>query len=122
MIAARLRPRRRSSKGEAVGQHPQYVFTYQGHRVSQINTKAWRKAVKQAGLEDFRWHDLRHTWASWHAQAGTPINVLQEMGGLGECRDGAALRALGGRAPARARQAHCTKSAPVADREAEEFV
>ena len=40
-----------------------------------------KKAVKQAGLEDFREHDLRHTWASGHAQAGTPSNALQEMGG-----------------------------------------
>jgi integrase len=47
----------------------------------QVNTKAWRAALLQAGLKNFRWHDLRHTWASWHAQAGTPLNVLQEMGG-----------------------------------------
>ena len=63
------------------GFHPEYVFTYQGRPVTQVNTKAWRKAVARAGLTDFRWHDLRHTWASWHAQAGTPFNVLQEMGG-----------------------------------------
>jgi hypothetical protein len=29
----------------------------------------------------FRWHDLRHTWASWHVMAGTPLEVLQKLGG-----------------------------------------
>ena len=63
------------------GLHREYVFAFEGQPVWQVNTKAWRKAVKTAGLQDFRWHDLRHTWASWHVQAGTPLNVLQEMGG-----------------------------------------
>lgn len=64
-----------------LGQHDRYVFTWKGKPLVQVNTKAWRVAVQKAGLKDFRWHDLRHTWASWHAQAGTPLNVLQEMGG-----------------------------------------
>lgn len=66
---------------EREGEHVEWVFTFDGQPVWQVNTKAWRKAVKAAGLQDFRWHDLRHTWASWHAQAGTPLNVLQELGG-----------------------------------------
>lgn len=63
------------------GNHPVFVFTYKGQPVNQVGTKAWRAAVKRTGLTDFRWHDLRHTWASWHAQAGTPMQVLQELGG-----------------------------------------
>lgn len=32
-------------------------------------------------ISDFRFHDLRHTWASWLVQSGVPISALQEMGG-----------------------------------------
>ncbi|MXS81361.1 Phage integrase family protein [Nitrosomonas eutropha] len=33
----------------------------------------------RAGIENFRWHE-RHTWASWLARRGAPLNVIQEMG------------------------------------------
>jgi integrase len=37
--------------------------------------------VKRAKLTDFRFHDLRHTWASWHRQAGTSTDELKDLGG-----------------------------------------
>lgn len=63
------------------GKHPRWVFTYYGKRVKRGNTKAFKAALKRAGISNFRWHDLRHTWASWHVQNGTPIPVLQQLGG-----------------------------------------
>jgi len=57
------------------------VFSYQGKSITQVNTKAWYAALERAGIQDFRWHDLRHTWASWHVQQGTPLYALQELGG-----------------------------------------
>ncbi|MEO8444768.1 MAG: tyrosine-type recombinase/integrase, partial [Gammaproteobacteria bacterium] len=68
------------------GKHADYVFSYQGKPLIQVNTKAWKAALKRAGIADFRWHDLRHTWASWHVQAGTPLHALQELGGW-ECAE-----------------------------------
>src|SRR3990167_8689363 len=59
----------------------QFVFTYCGKPIKQCNTKAWKKALKRVGIENFRWHDLRHTWASWHVQNGTSLQELQQLGG-----------------------------------------
>lgn len=63
------------------GCHPVYVFGVKGGSGVQINNTAWKNALKWAGIDDFRWHDLRHTWASWHVQNSMPLQVLQELGG-----------------------------------------
>lgn len=64
-----------------IGKHPGRVFTYLGKPVERCNNHGWRTALRKAGIKDFRWHDLRHTWASWHVQSGTPLHVLMELGG-----------------------------------------
>ena len=63
-----------------VGKHSSRVFVFRGKPVATANTRAWRKALKQAGIENFRWHDLKHRWASWLAQSGVPMGVIQEIG------------------------------------------
>ncbi len=68
------------------GQHKRWVFSYFGKRILKANTKAFRNGLKNVGIENFRWHDLRHTWASWHVQNGTPVHVLQELGGWSDIR------------------------------------
>lgn len=64
-----------------LGKHPTHVFSFKGRPIFQVSTKAWYAALEKAGIQDFRWHDLRHTWASWHVQQGTPLFALQELGG-----------------------------------------
>lgn len=39
--------------------------------------KRFAKAVKDAGLTDFRWHDLRHTFATYMRQSGAPLEIVQ---------------------------------------------
>ena len=70
----------------------QFVFVYNDHPVTKTSTKSWKAALVRAGIDvfldaegqetsSFRWHDLRHTWASWHVMNGTPLEVLQKLGG-----------------------------------------
>jgi len=64
-----------------LGKHWERVFTFKGNPVTATTTKAWYRAVERAGVKPLRFHDLRHTFASWHVQQGTPLSVLQELGG-----------------------------------------
>ena len=61
--------------------HDENVFVYDGHPVVDCSTAAWYKACKRAGVAPLGWHNLRHTWASWHVRNGTPLPILQQLGG-----------------------------------------
>ena len=67
---------------QEVGKHPRFCFTYRGKPIQgPISNKGWFAALERAGLSNFRFHDLRHTWASWHRQAGTSCDELKDLGG-----------------------------------------
>ncbi|WP_044536564.1 site-specific integrase [Bradyrhizobium sp. LTSP885] len=46
----------------------------------KIKVVFWR-ACERAGIENFRIHDTRHTWATWHYQANRDLGALQKLGG-----------------------------------------
>jgi integrase len=67
---------------EQRGKHERFCFVFRGQPIRwQLSNSGWETALKKAGIEDFRFHDLRHTWASWHRQAGTSCDELKELGG-----------------------------------------
>lgn len=67
---------------DQIGNHSTHVFiSSKGDPYKVLGTDSWRRACKKAGITNFRWHDLRHTWASWHVQTGTDLRTLMELGG-----------------------------------------
>jgi integrase len=67
---------------QELDKNPRYCFTYRGKPILWgICNTGWLDAVKKSGLLDFRFHDLRHTWASWHRQSGTSCDELKDLGG-----------------------------------------
>jgi hypothetical protein len=85
-LAVPLNDKAMSTLEGQLGKDPHWVFARRRAPVHQTSTRTWYEAVARAGLDDFCWHDLRHTWASWHVQNGTPLHVLQELGGWSSFR------------------------------------
>ena len=41
--------------------------------------RPWRAALKAAGVLDFRWHDLRHEYASRLVEKGVPLSQVRDL-------------------------------------------
>ena len=59
--------------------HP-FVFTYKGSPVKSIKY-ALGRALGRAGIRDFRFHDLRHTYVSNARKAGVDRTVIMKLTG-----------------------------------------
>ena len=79
LIASSARTRLSLQIEVAVLRHQ--LSLYQAKRRKPRIGSAWKRALKRAGIENFRFLDLRHTWASWHVMNGTGLQELMELGG-----------------------------------------
>ena len=68
---------------ERRGENKTWVFANPdtGEPLYKASNRSWYQALRSAKLVGFRWHDLRHTWASWHVMSGTRLEELQRLGG-----------------------------------------
>lgn len=61
------------------GLRSDFVFTFRGEAIRDNFKKAFNAAVKRAGLVDFHFHDLRHTFASQVLLNGGTLKDVQEL-------------------------------------------
>jgi len=64
----------------ALNQDGPRVFQFEGKPIANFHTAAFKKAARRAGVLPLRWHDLRHTGASWAVQSGVTLQELQVLG------------------------------------------
>jgi len=64
---------------KSVVKDTQHVFTHlNGNRILRFDN-AWRKACKIAGIDDFHYHDLRHTFCSNLMMSGSDLKTVKDM-------------------------------------------
>ena len=55
------------------------VFPGKNPKNPVLFEKSWRTALKSAGIEDFRFHDLRHSSASYLAMNNVSVRTIAEI-------------------------------------------
>lgn len=59
---------------------PRVFFNRDGRPYKSVR-KAFEHACQRAGVKDFHFHDLRHTFASYMVMAGVDLNTVRELMG-----------------------------------------
>ena len=75
-----------------IGNHHRWVFVYKESCTKPDGTKAptvrkmrydantaWKAALRRAGIDDFRFHDLRHSFATTALQCGVDVKTVSTM-------------------------------------------
>ncbi|MGD8718575.1 MAG: site-specific integrase [Candidatus Zixiibacteriota bacterium] len=60
------------------GRDGKVFLSSRGKPYQSIRT-AFARALKEAGIDDFTFHDLRHTFASWLAMEGVPTSTIGKI-------------------------------------------
>ena len=66
--------------GKVRGLKHDYVFTYRGKPIKEFR-EGFNRALKKAGIKNFHFHDLRHTFNTNMRKAGVDQTVIMKLTG-----------------------------------------